>query len=181
MSRLSMNSTYLPGMSTVTTVTNTSTSRSSRHSRDRNWSTPMVDIQSRRLPEPPPVDISSNSKRSSTTSKDLPVYSDAYSHVGLDSRRQLSEEDITDIGGYLQPTFSMSPHENHHPHPLASTPKGRRSPITKGDPGSIIPTESYQTSQEVRDQMSVNPSAPPQITIPTTEAQPLIRPNSVQV
>ena len=152
-SRLSISSgsNYAPGMSTGTNMTSL---RDSRHF----WSTPLKEIQSRKLPE-----IPSNQQHQQQESG---VYSSVEEDKIDDGVAKLRTSDSTeDMGGYLRPTFREQPI-------TTSTPKTSRSGSTT-DSGSIstttrtIPAESYVTSQEVKS--TANDSQQPLILQPATE------------
>jgi len=109
---VSQSSSYLPGASTSTQMTDTYLT--SLHSQAHS------EIQSRRLPEPPPV-----RNRADTVTQD-PRYAEAYELASLpsyldmtsSSRRESAaspselestriQEECTDIDGYLRPTFPI--------------------------------------------------------------------------
>ncbi|TRY68458.1 hypothetical protein TCAL_14207 [Tigriopus californicus] len=141
--RLSATSmTYDPGMSIVTDMT----TLSSRGQRGQNyvqqWADQIQDIQSRRLPEPPPDQIILPGTNSRRRPQGEPS---EYLEVRPASRRPPSPilsslQDDPELGVYLRPTFrpSGSPPRIFHESLLTSTPNERKIPAVSYDPPTVL-------------------------------------------
>jgi len=155
---VSQSSSYLPGASTSTQMTDTYLV--SLHSQTHS------EIQSRRLPEPPPV-----RNRADTVTQD-PKYAEAYelaslpSYLDMSSRRESSElestriqeEDCTDIDGYLRPTFpipsDLTPIRPGQPQRQRTVSQTDSDYVSESqDVPSLICPESYVSPDTIRNEI----------------------------
>jgi hypothetical protein len=124
----------------------------------QDWTSQLQDIQSRRLPEPPPI------KRSSLVipTEDELEKPSAYSDDGY-----VDMVPTDDMGGYLAPTFLQPPIQT-------STPK-RRSKEEPPSPETVIPPQSYVSPSTLQDQCnSAAASTKPAGTTNSNESHPLM-------
>lgn len=149
--RLSASSTtYDPGMSIVTDMT----TLSSRGQRGQNyvqqWADQIQDIQSRRLPEPPPDQIilpgTISRRRSQVEPSEYLEVKPAPRQHQPPSPILSSLHDDPELGEYLRPTFrpTGSPPRAFHESLVTSTPNERKIPAVSYDPPKALDTSAVE-------------------------------------
>ena len=142
---------YLPATSDVT-----------RDSYVQDWATQIQDIQSRRLPEPPP--LQKGASAFSVSAPAIPTEDEeaaaASGGVGGNGYVDVSFDDgsTEDMGGYLRPTFLQSPEATSTP---LRNPAGINAiieaPVARGsaspeEEGSVIPPRSYVSPRTLQEE-----------------------------